>query len=354
MMKGKKTHKLSAVLLSLVLSLLACTLRGSQSPTPELFPTETTAASEDPTAVPPTLTPTQVPAPSPTATEAGPCEVTANQDVTIYYRPSFEADVFSTMDAGMTVRIENRTADGWLGFDPGVAQAANTGVFRMRWVHEDSEVEQQGDCAEVPVVVGPQPGLVYLMPMDEVNVYQEPDPNASVLATLNPGDYVEITAQSDLAWSQVDLSQGNVAQDIQGWVRNAVLNINGDYQSLPVVEFGAETREEQLVRAVDEYWGHVSAGNYQTAWGLLTDSFQARNHNSDYHDYLQGYLDMEICWIETENTRVLQSSAETALVYAKVIYYNHEGCQRNAFHFDHHMIYDPDQGWLLEKVTYHE
>ena len=38
------------------------------------------------------------------------------------------------MSAGDTYDILARTAEGWVGFDPGVAQAGNIGLAHHRWV----------------------------------------------------------------------------------------------------------------------------------------------------------------------------------------------------------------------------
>ncbi|MGW8249945.1 MAG: hypothetical protein ACWGO1_04825, partial [Anaerolineales bacterium] len=65
---------------------------------------------------------------------AGTCEYTATAEVTIYSRPDTSAQVFSVQPAGLTVQPSARSASGWLGFDPAVAQAANIGPFRLRWL----------------------------------------------------------------------------------------------------------------------------------------------------------------------------------------------------------------------------
>ena len=65
---------------------------------------------------------------------AEPCMFTANIDLTAYRLPDISSDVFGTMSAGDTYEALARTADGWVGFDPGVAQAANVGLARHRWI----------------------------------------------------------------------------------------------------------------------------------------------------------------------------------------------------------------------------
>ncbi len=65
---------------------------------------------------------------------SGPCEFTGNTALTVYRLPNASSDVFGTLPAGETHEVLARTANGWIGFDPGVAQAGNTGLARHRWV----------------------------------------------------------------------------------------------------------------------------------------------------------------------------------------------------------------------------
>lgn len=61
------------------------------------------------------------------------CWVTNSEMLVAYQESSPIAQVFGTADAGTTVIALARTRDGWLGFDPGVAQAGNVGRARLRW-----------------------------------------------------------------------------------------------------------------------------------------------------------------------------------------------------------------------------
>lgn len=351
-MKGKKGLYWIITLTLFTAVLSGCTFRSVPQPTAIYStPTDEPAPTGVPTDEAPPPTETSLP---PTATPLGPCQITSTGETTVYFRPSTTANVFSTMSSGMQVEISQKTADGWLGFDPGVAQAANVGVFRMRWVQESSPIEIQGDCGSIPVVEGPEPGLVYLMPMADVNVYAEPSTTSQVLATLNVDDYCQIVARSNIEWSKVDLSEGNKGLDVIGWIQNEDLNINGDYQALPELDMAdTGSREEQVEQAIEDYWANISEGDYQAAWAGTTDSFKARKHNSDINDYINGYLAMEICSVQVTVLDILDIDADSALVMARVVYRNHAGCAATEFIFDHQMVYDDQDGWLLEKVTVH-
>lgn len=62
------------------------------------------------------------------------CMLTANMAVTAFRLPDGASDIFGTVSTGDTFEVLAWTADGWLGFDPGIAQAANIGLARHRWV----------------------------------------------------------------------------------------------------------------------------------------------------------------------------------------------------------------------------
>ncbi len=61
-------------------------------------------------------------------TPSGPCQFTGIKSLTAYRLPDPASDVFGTIPAGETHEVLARTTNGWIGFDPGVAQAGNTGL----------------------------------------------------------------------------------------------------------------------------------------------------------------------------------------------------------------------------------
>jgi hypothetical protein len=224
-----------------ILSLSACNLFAVPlSPTPS-FPTHT----ETPTKTVPATTATKIVSltiPSEEATEGSatlapePCSIVALGDVTVYSRSSSNAAVFGSMASGFYVTPEGRTADGWLGFDPGVAQAANVGIFRLRWIEESSDIELEGACDGLPELEGSPAGVCFTMPMEGVHVYTEADVSSEVIATMRWGYYAAVTGKTKGDWARVDLSVGNVGLDLAGWVQGVTLNLNGPCDDLPTVE----------------------------------------------------------------------------------------------------------------------
>ncbi|NIM95393.1 MAG: hypothetical protein GTO18_16985 [Anaerolineales bacterium] len=59
-----------------------------------------------------------------------------NSTVTVYRFPDETSDVFGVIGPGDEYKALARTVDGWLGFDPGIAQAGNIGLAHHRWVED--------------------------------------------------------------------------------------------------------------------------------------------------------------------------------------------------------------------------
>jgi uncharacterized protein YgiM (DUF1202 family) len=190
-------------------------------PTPGLTQIEPTTIT---TAPPALVTPT-----------ISPCALSATSDIPVYFRPSTESDVFGTLSPGMSVEALARTADGWIGFEPGVAQAANIGIFRLRWVQETSSVSLEGACANLPIVKGPPAGICFTMPMGDVPVYKEANLASGLVSTLTTQQYAAVTGRNPANWYRVDLAIGDTASNQAGWIESSAINLNGPCDDLPVI-----------------------------------------------------------------------------------------------------------------------
>jgi hypothetical protein len=166
---------------------------------------------------------------------SGPCQASSSADITIYTRPSLSADIFSTIALTTPVDIGSRTVDGWLGFDPGVAQAANIGVFRLRWIPPGASVTLTGNCAGLPVESWvPAPGVCYQMSMGPVDVHAVADPTSAVTHTLMVGEFVSVTGRTGTGWLFVNGNDGNVP-GVVGFIAELEMNASGPCDSIPTV-----------------------------------------------------------------------------------------------------------------------
>lgn len=242
-MKGKPMRQMVTWLGVLLLLAGGCSAPPTLVPQATSFAQPTTSPTPQPTSTLPPATktptpppPTASPRPRPTATKTPtPCQITSSHDVILYNRPFITATVFSTLKAGDSIEASARTEDHWYGFDPGIAQAANIGVFRLRWIRDDGTLTLSGDCDRLPTIVGPPPGICFFMPMDDVDVHTEPDPSSEVTGHLTVGDYAAVIGKGP-GWTLIDLSQGNTGEDVQGWVPTDALNVNCPGGEIPTLE----------------------------------------------------------------------------------------------------------------------
>ncbi len=221
-----------AILFATVLTVLACGVLAPTAPTPTPIPPPPPSIA--PTVpVPPTSAPAATASTLPSG--SGPCMAASAGGIDLYTRPSLQADIFSTIMLTPAVELTSRSADGWLGFEPGVAQAANMGVFRLRWIAPGAAITLTGNCAAVPVAAWvPSPGVCYEMVMEAVQVHVSADANSAATGTLNPGDFAAVVGKSASGWLSVSGDQAN-APGVNGFIPESETNFNGACDSIPTV-----------------------------------------------------------------------------------------------------------------------
>lgn len=145
----------------------------------------------------------------------------------IFLRPDSASSIFGVLSPGDTVSVPVRTSDGWMGFDPGVAQAGNVGIFRFRWVPPDGAYELLGDTVALFPTWTPSAGVPYAMALEDIPVLSEPDSLSSVTDTLPAGSAATIIQRDD-EWYRVDLLQGPLERYTVGWVRAKGVSVSED------------------------------------------------------------------------------------------------------------------------------
>ena len=146
---------------------------------------------------------------------------TADESLDVYSRPCSLSGVWSAIDEGETVNLEVRTISGWLGFDPGVAQAANTCSFRYRWLKPVSGISADS----LPLVWSPDCGVTYAMTPTETPVYPDKDTTLTPIAVI-PVNSAAAVCELQTFWLKVDLIDSPLEQDIQGWILSESVSLN--------------------------------------------------------------------------------------------------------------------------------
>ena len=158
------------------------------------------------------------------ASQAGrTCARVTAQPATLYRRPATDAPRFGQTAAGEKLTLLARTADGWVGFDPSVAQAANVGIFRLRWLPQ-SALAPGADCADLPLVTAPPAGCL-LMASHPVPVRAQPAAGAAVLSTIPTGSYAQVSV-ADVTGGWLKVTVPGQAQP--GYVAEADINFSGE------------------------------------------------------------------------------------------------------------------------------
>ncbi len=163
------------------------------------------------------------------------CILVCLDSVDVFTRPDSSALLISSLARGDQVVISGRTVDGWLGFDPGVAQAANIGSFRLRWISGDAQYVTDGVLSSVPVVWGPKAGITYAMIYESSPLYSEPDTNSAVVDSVPSSSAAGIVSRTE-DWYLLDLSIGPLGQNVEGWIRSMDVSASGDLDTIPLTE----------------------------------------------------------------------------------------------------------------------
>lgn len=156
------------------------------------------------------------------------CTRVATRAATIRMRPAAGADQFGQLAVGDKVMLAARTADGWVGFNPQTAQAANVGIFRLRWVQASEAFGPGDNCPQLPLVAAPPAGCL-LMAARATPVRQQPAAGAMQLSTIPAGSYAQVVksaASQPGGWVEV-LVPGRT---VHGYVAGADANFSGPCQ----------------------------------------------------------------------------------------------------------------------------
>ncbi|NLP04605.1 hypothetical protein GX411_01450 [Candidatus Fermentibacteria bacterium] len=160
--------------------------------------------------------------------------IIAMSPIDVYERPDSTCAPWSILLPGQILEILVTTADGWLGFDPGVAQAGNSGSFRYRWIKRDASFTiASGDPDMLEVVWGPSAGFTYVMTFEPVPVFLEPDSLSEIVDSLPCCSAAAITCRIP-GWYGIDPVKGPHPGTIPGWVSETAVSINGVIEDVPL------------------------------------------------------------------------------------------------------------------------
>ncbi len=160
------------------------------------------------------------------------CMLTALDSLDVYSRPDNDASLWGILPPGGCITISGVTADGWLGFDPGVAQAGNSGSFRYRWIAPGGSFTLTGDHDRIETVWGPAAGITYAMTFTTTPIYVEPD-TSSFIADSLPGDSAACILSRMDGWYHISTSESPTPDVLSGWVNSMDVSVSGELDTIP-------------------------------------------------------------------------------------------------------------------------
>lgn len=167
------------------------------------------------------------------------CTIVVNSTTTLYTRPSKDSIKFGEISAtDQNIMPAGETADGWIGFDPGVAQAPNVGPFRLRFIPPNSGITLVGKCDNLPVVPSLPAKQCFAMAETDGNIYTEANASSTIVTTLHTGDYIEAIGKKGKDphyFVKVLSTVGSVASGTTGFISIDNVNLNGTC-ALPTVK----------------------------------------------------------------------------------------------------------------------
>lgn len=161
------------------------------------------------------------------------CLLISLDSIVVFQRPDSCAAVWSMLNVFDGVVLSGRTDDGWLGFDPGVAQAGNIGSFRLRWISNGENFVIEGELDSVSVVWGPGAGITYAMLYQDSPLFAEPDSLSMIIDSIPSGSVAGIISRTE-DWYLLDLNESPLEDDVQGWISSLFVSASGDLDTIPL------------------------------------------------------------------------------------------------------------------------
>ena len=88
---------------------------------------------------------------------------------------------------------------------------------------------------------------------------------------------------------------------------------------------------EKPVDFVERYWNNIGYGNYSVGWKMLSDDFRQSVHQNEFEGYLNGYMNLNLCNVVTNQIKEIESDIERSLVQLRITYLTGEECAPSDF-----------------------
>lgn len=100
------------------------------------------------------------------------------------------------------------------------------------------------------------------------------------------------------------------------------------------------------------YYEIISKGNYNKAWGLLTESFKSKYNSTGYQPYAEWWSTLDR--VEVKSVNVFFDNGKSANLDANIVYYYMNGQVDTNDIMEFYMIYDSNSNqWLIDDAILH-
>lgn len=149
------------------------------------------------------------------------CLLIPLKETPVFFYPSYTSKKFGTLNPAKKVEVLSFSKNGsWVGFDPGVAQACNVGLFRLRWTPLNGTAFLSGDCRNIQEIEPPQPKFCFIGGM-KTKVFRGPGEKYGLKGILNPYEYAQAIFKTTNGWIFINMDVGENDLSGYGWIKGA-------------------------------------------------------------------------------------------------------------------------------------
>jgi LysM repeat protein len=169
---------------------------------------------------------------------------------------------------------------------------------------------------DVPNEIQESHADVELEEIDSDSISEDTDSNSTIVTTVVNGvSQDEERQRQELYGAGYEYAFSASAEDIE---RIYKYTVNGG--------------NENAVDVVTNYWNYVNQGNYESAWQLLSTGFRERVHEGNFQSYVQGYHEMNLCSVSSEDVDNVTETILKAVITTNITYRTGPDC--TLFQFD--------------------
>lgn len=103
---------------------------------------------------------------------------------------------------------------------------------------------------------------------------------------------------------------------------------------------------------IRQYWQFLNESNFESAWNLLSSSFQGSVHAGSYADYERTHRDMAVCSVSVQQTQLISEVPGQVMIRAPLVVRSGSTCKVRLQNYLFTLVRDAaSHPWLIDKVS---